>query len=319
MTESLFRAAALDEIAREVAACTKCPLAKGRTNTVPGEGDPTARIMIIGEGPGYYEDKQGRPFVGPSGQLLEEMLADAGMTRQQVFITNTVKCRPPNNRDPMPEEIAACRDYLDRQEAIIQPDISITLGRYSTERYFPGEKISQVRGKPKFVRETRKVYYPLFHPAYILRNLALKNEYATLFRKLPRFLVRLDEIARDAAENPKPIVQAPAPVGEVSRLDNPATAPDTDPADTPPIVRKPRAKKAVTVDAGDMADNPQVSVGEVLAQHLDPITLDNTDPPTPKTSRPRKAKEPVADGEDGTKAKKPKSPEGVEQLSLFDL
>ena len=133
----------LDQIAAEVRACRKCPLGAGRTNAVPGEGPANARVMFIGEGPGFHEDMQGRPFVGASGQYLEELLAGIGLHRQDVYIANVIKCRPPGNRDPEPAELAACRDYLDRQLALIRPAVIVTLGRFSMERYFPGQSITR--------------------------------------------------------------------------------------------------------------------------------------------------------------------------------
>ena len=141
----------LDKIASEVRVCLRCPLGKERTHAVPGEGPANARIMFIGEGPGYHEDMQGRPFVGASGQYLEELLAGIRLRRKDVFIANVVKCRPPGNRDPEPVELAACRDYLDRQIALIQPEVVVTLGRFSMQRYFPGQSITRIHGQPKRV------------------------------------------------------------------------------------------------------------------------------------------------------------------------
>src|SRR6266513_5599101 len=126
----------LEKVAAEVSICTKCDLSKGRTKAVPGEGNPHARILFIGEGPGQQEDRQGRPFVGPAGQFLDELLASIELRRSDVFITNVVKCRPPNNRDPLPEEIAACDNYLDRQIAALNPQVIVTLGRYSMAKFF---------------------------------------------------------------------------------------------------------------------------------------------------------------------------------------
>src|SRR6266487_2603042 len=125
----------LQEVAVEVSTCSKCNLCKGRTKAVPGEGNPGARILFIGEGPGFHEDKQGRPFVGPAGQFLDELLASIELRRADVFITNVVKCRPPNNRDPLPEEIEACDGYLDRQIAALNPQVIVTLGRYSMAKF----------------------------------------------------------------------------------------------------------------------------------------------------------------------------------------
>src|SRR3981081_1082115 len=139
----------LREVAVEVSTCSKCNLCKGRTKAVPGEGNSNARILFIGEGPGFHEDKQGRPFVGPAGQFLDELLGSINLKRSDVFITNVVKCRPPNNRDPLPEEIAACDNYLDRQIAAIQPHVIRTLGRYSMGKFFGSEKISAIHGRAR--------------------------------------------------------------------------------------------------------------------------------------------------------------------------
>lgn len=172
----------LEKVAEQVSVCTKCPLGFTRTHAVSGEGPADARILFIGEGPGQREDEQGRPFVGASGNLLNGLLKDIGLSREQVFITNVVKCRPPENRDPQPVEIAACRDYLDRQIALIQPRIVVTLGRHSMERYFPGQAITKIHGQPKRVGEA--AYVPLFHPAAALRNpawrAALKEDFARI-------------------------------------------------------------------------------------------------------------------------------------------
>lgn len=160
--------AALDEIAAEIATCTACPLHAGRTRTVPGDGAVHADIMFIGEAPGFYEDRDGIPFVGRSGQYLEQLLDMIGLKRHQVFIANVVKCRPPDNRDPLGVEMDACRHFLDRQIAIIDPIIIATLGRFSMARYFPDGKITKIHGQAKY--EDGRIYYPLFHPAAVLRN-----------------------------------------------------------------------------------------------------------------------------------------------------
>ena len=184
----------LEQVAVEVRACQRCPLARSRTHAVPGEGPADARILFIGEGPGFHEDMQGRPFVGASGQYLEELLAEIGLKRQQVYIANVIKCRPPGNRDPEPAELAACRDYLDRQIALIQPSVVVTLGRYSMERYFPGQSISRIHGRPRRVGNI--YYYPMFHPAAALRNPAWRQEMSKDIRRIPELLA---EIAAAAA------------------------------------------------------------------------------------------------------------------------
>jgi DNA polymerase len=176
----------LDRVAAEVRICIKCPLSETRTQAVPGEGPANAAVFFIGEGPGRTEDEQGRPFVGASGRFLESLLRDAGMDRSQVFITNVVKCRPPDNRDPRPAELAACRDYLDRQIALVRPVVVVTLGRYSMERYFPGAAITKIHGRVKRVGEVS--YLPLFHPAAALRSDAWRAAMKEDFKLIPKLL-----------------------------------------------------------------------------------------------------------------------------------
>ena len=201
-------AAALAEIAAEVNCCTACELHKGRTRAVPGEGPLNAEIMFIGEAPGWNEDQQGRPFVGQAGRLLEELLAEIGLTRDDAWIGNIVKCRPPDNRDPRPEEIAACAGYLERQIALLQPKLIATLGRYSMEKFFPGVKITRVHGQAR--RDGDRVLIPLFHPAYILRNMAAMPDAVRDMQKIPRLLARLEEVLREEAASATP-AQPPAP------------------------------------------------------------------------------------------------------------
>lgn len=181
----------LDAIAREVRVCQKCPLRQGRTHAVPGEGPGDATIMFIGEGPGFHEDRQGRPFVGAAGQFLEELLASIGLTRKDVFIANVIKCRPPGNRDPQPDELAACSDYLDRQIASIQPKIIVTLGRFSMARYFPGASISRIHGQHKRVGNVTVL--PMLHPAAALHQPKWRSAIEEDFKKLPALLAALKE------------------------------------------------------------------------------------------------------------------------------
>ena len=190
-------AIALDEVAAEVRVCPKCELARTRTHAVPGEGHPTARIMLIGEGPGWHEDQQGRPFVGNAGRFLNELLAKAGLQREDVFVTNVVKCRPPGNRDPMPDEIAACAPYLDRQIAAIDPEVIVTLGRFSMARWFPGERISRIHGQPK--RDGRRLIVPMYHPAAALHQGSLRGAIEEDFARLPKILADAEQ-ARQAEQ-----------------------------------------------------------------------------------------------------------------------
>ena len=176
----------LQEVARLVEHCTDCPLSGHRTNAVPGEGPAEADLMFVGEGPGYHEDQQGRPFVGPAGQFLEGLLASIGMNRQEVFIANMIRCRPPQNRDPLPEEISACNKYLERQIQLVNPKLIVTLGRFSLGRFFPGETISRARGK---VREKDgRLVYPIMHPAAGLRRQELRNNIIQDFQAIPSIL-----------------------------------------------------------------------------------------------------------------------------------
>ncbi|MBL8119725.1 MAG: uracil-DNA glycosylase [Anaerolineae bacterium] len=194
------RADILASIAAEVRACKLCRLYQNTTNGVPGAGNPNAEIMFIGEGPGFHEDRQGLPFVGRSGDYLEKLLAMINLQRAQVFIANVVKHRPPENRDPLPDEMAACKPYLDKQVDVIDPLIIVTLGRFSMGRYFPGGKITQIHGKPKF--DDRRAYYPLFHPAAVLRNPNLEKEMEADFKRLPEILAQVKALRAKSAPKP---------------------------------------------------------------------------------------------------------------------
>ena len=163
----------LVEVEQRALGCTLCPLAAGRTQVVFGEGDPDADLMVVGEGPGREEDLQGRPFVGRSGQLLDKLLLEeAGLRRSQVYIGNTVKCRPPNNRDPLPEELAACRPYLDEQVKLIAPAVILTLGNFASKALLDTtEGITKLRGRTyPFPGVDGTVVVPTFHPAAALRG-----------------------------------------------------------------------------------------------------------------------------------------------------
>ena len=176
----------LAEVARVVTGCTDCQLHAGRTNAVPGEGPDTAEVLFIGEGPGFHEDRQGRPFVGPAGNFLEDLLQSIGMSRDQVFIANMVKCRPPDNRDPVPSEITACSKYLDRQIELLNPLLIVTLGRFSTARFVPGQSISRVRGRLRQVNGRH--IFPIMHPAAGLRRQEMRTAIEEDFAKIPGLL-----------------------------------------------------------------------------------------------------------------------------------
>jgi uracil-DNA glycosylase len=188
----------LFQVAKEVTVCKKCMLYHSRKNAVPGEGPADAEIMFIGEGPGFNENEQGRPFVGAAGSFLNELLAEAGLKRSDVWIGNVVKCRPPGNRDPLPEELSACNEYQERQIAAINPKIIITLGRYSMGKFMPGAKISSVHGQMRRVGE--RFVIAMFHPAAALHQAALKPAILKDFGQLPKLL----EQARAAQKHSTP-------------------------------------------------------------------------------------------------------------------
>ena len=183
----------LTELYEEIAGCQRCILAQSRKNPVPGEGPQNAQVLFIGEGPGFHEDQQGRPFVGAAGHFLEELLAEIGLTREDVYICNVIKCRPPQNRDPLPEEIEACKPFLDRQIEIISPQMVVTLGRFSMERYFPGAKISQAHGQPRKIGGI--IYYPMYHPAAALHQPKWRQVVQDDMSRIPQVLSQADRIA----------------------------------------------------------------------------------------------------------------------------
>jgi DNA polymerase len=185
----------LIEIGQEVRACTRCKLYQTANKGVPGEGPADAKIMFIGEAPGFNEDRQGRPFVGQAGKFLDELLALAGLQRSDVYITNVVKHRPPNNRDPEADEIAACAGYLDRQIALINPRVIVTLGRFSMARWFPREKISRIHGQPK--RVDGRLIVPMMHPAAALHQPQNRTLIEEDFRRLPDFLAQAEQAAAE--------------------------------------------------------------------------------------------------------------------------
>ncbi len=176
-------------IAREVGACTKCPLYESRTRVVPGEGPSDARVLIIGEGPGYNEDREGRPFVGAAGQNLEGLLALAGLKREGVFITNIVKCRPPGNRRPAKTEADECHPYLRRQIELIDPEVVVLLGDTALKQFFPGSSLGEMHGRP--VTRSGRSFFPTYHPASMIYNRTLKAVLDDDFAALGRLLLAL--------------------------------------------------------------------------------------------------------------------------------
>ena len=223
------RGAALDAIAAEVRACTACRLHVGRTNAVPGEGDPMTEVVLVGEGPGVNEDRLGRPFVGRAGELLVRLLASIGWKRGDVFITNVVKCRPPDNRDPEPDEVAACAPYLRRQLEVLDPALVVTLGRHSMGRFMPGTTISRAHGTaapvdPATGAANARVF-AMYHPAAALRAAAVE---ATSFEDAARIPAELLEARRVRASARMASHPADRSAMGAQEPDGPANPSDTD-------------------------------------------------------------------------------------------
>jgi uracil-DNA glycosylase family 4 len=192
----------LTDLCKEIANCRQCDLAKERNKVVPGEGAEDAVIAFIGEAPGWHEDQQGHPFVGPAGQFLDELLASIGMKRQEVYICNVLKCRPPSNRDPLPIEIKTCQQWLDRQLQLIRPKMIVTLGRYSMAKFFPGETISRIHGKAR--EEGGVTYYAMYHPAAALHQQKLRETIMADMLRIPSLLAQAEPSPdTKAAEKPQ--------------------------------------------------------------------------------------------------------------------
>ncbi len=192
---------ALASLYEGIASCHGCALSQHRTRVVPGEGPENAEVLFIGEAPGWHEDQQGRPFVGAAGAFLDELLSSIDLKRNEVYIANVIKCRPPGNRDPLPVEIQACRRWLDRQIEIICPRVIVTLGRFSLARYFPGESIGRVHGKER--REGSIIYYPMYHPAAALHRGSLRNVIEEDMLRIPQILTRTEKVSAVQQEEPQ--------------------------------------------------------------------------------------------------------------------
>jgi DNA polymerase len=221
---SVERRAALDAIASEVRTCTRCRLADGRTNAVPGEGSPDTEVVLVGEAPGFNEDRLGRPFIGRAGDLLVKLLGSIEWRREDVFITNVVKCRPPDNRDPEPDEVAACAPYLKRQLAVLDPALIVTLGRHSMGRFMPGARISQAHGTTGAVDPASgardATVFAMYHPAAALRGAEVERQSFEDVSHIPQVL--LDARARRAPTLP---ARAPASDDDLSPEPEPDLAP----------------------------------------------------------------------------------------------
>lgn len=195
--------ATLEAVAAEIRACTRCPLHKGARQAVPGEGSAEAGILFLGEAPGYNEDVQGRPFVGAAGQLLDQLLAGIGLDRSKVFITNVVRHRPPENRDPLPAEVEACDVWFRAHLEVLRPRVVVTLGRFAMYKFLPGESISRVHGRPR--RVDGITVFPMFHPAAALHQPSLRAELTQDFETLAGLLAT----ERDAQKKENVVTKTP--------------------------------------------------------------------------------------------------------------
>ena len=192
--------ASLERIAAEVNACTLCGLSASRRHAVPGEGSAQAPLMLIGEAPGFYEDQQGQPFVGAAGRFLDELLGSIGLDRRKVYICNVIKCRPPGNRDPLPQEIEACRKWLDRQIEIIDPRMIVTLGRHSMARFFPaGVSIGKIHGTAQDING--RICFAMYHPTAALHQQSLRKTIETDILKLPGLLSQVEKAPKTEPES----------------------------------------------------------------------------------------------------------------------
>ena len=235
MTEA-ERRAALEAIAAEVRTCTRCRLHEGRTRAVPGEGHPSTEVVLVGEGPGMNEDRQGRPFVGRAGDLLVRLLASISWRREDVFITNIVKCRPPENRDPEPDEIAACEPFLRRQLEALDPALIVTLGRHSMARFMPGTAISRSHGTLRPADAATgaggALVFAMYHPAAALRTPAIEEASYADIGRVPAALAdaRVRRGAASEAAAPPPMAGPPAspPAGPPPTIDHEPAPPASD-------------------------------------------------------------------------------------------
>ena len=214
MDDAAERAGALRAYADETAGCTRCPLAEGRTQVVFGVGNPDADLMFVGEAPGFHEDQQGIPFVGQAGKLLDRLLAGIGLERSDIYIANVLKCRPPQNRDPLPEEIASCEPHLFRQIELIQPTLVATLGNFAT-KLLSGKPlgITRVHGQeqPVTLGTSQVLLYPLYHPAAALYTPSMLKVLEEDFARIPELISRADATVPVAIEpDPSELVELPA-------------------------------------------------------------------------------------------------------------
>jgi uracil-DNA glycosylase len=306
----LVAAAEMRDLETRVKTCQLCRLAKTRTNAVPGEGDFRAEVMFIGEGPGYHEDRQGRPFVGAAGQFLDELLSIAGLSRESAFVANVVKCRPPGNRDPNPDEIAACAPYLEQQIALINPRVIVTLGRFSMSKFFPGERISQIHGQARVV--DGRMCVAMYHPAAGLHQASLADVIRKDFRLLPVYV----EQARKMFSPPPAEVEERIVEAEAARefvVHDPDTGAVREPV-AESVAEPPAPAVIATSDADDLFAEESV-VREQPASYAPAAEMEVTSNGASHDKAPVKAE---AAPKKVARKKEPKKAE-YEQLSFLDM
>jgi DNA polymerase len=292
------RRAALEQVAAEVRGCRRCRLHEQRTQAVPGEGHASTEVLFVGEGPGLNEDRQGRPFVGPAGALLDELLATIGWRRDEVFITNVVKCRPPGNRDPEPDEIAACAPFLRRQVEILDPALVVTLGRHSMARFMPGAKIGSAHGTarpaPPETGAREALVFAMYHPAAALHQASLRPTLEADILRVPGVLVEARRRRLGiAAEAEAEAAADRAPAGEVPTASHEHRP--SRPADALLPAAEAAVTSAVPLDAADEAapargatpaaegvPSPRTAPGPAAA----PEPIPSPEPPAPAEPSP---------------------------------
>jgi uracil-DNA glycosylase len=271
------RRVALEAIASEVRVCTRCRLHEGRTQAVPGEGDPDTEVVFVGEGPGVNEDREGRPFIGRAGGMLTRLLASVGWRREDVFITNVVKCRPPDNRDPQPDEMAACAPFLQRQLAVLDPAVVVTLGRFSMGTFIPGARISEAHGTTHPVDPAtgarKALAFAMYHPAAALRSSGVERASHEDMARVPSVLVRARGWRGDAALEP----QGPAS-GATDAIPgpDPAERPVVEPAPSQRAVVEPAAAQRAAVEPAQAGPTPAraaVAAADPGAEDASQLTL----------------------------------------------
>jgi uracil-DNA glycosylase len=268
------RRGALEAIAAEVTVCTNCRLSAGRARAVPGEGHPDTEVVLVGEGPGFNEDQQGRPFVGAAGGFLNDLLGTIRWRRDEVFITNVVKCRPPGNRDPEPDEIAACAPFLRRQLEVLDPALVVTLGRFSMQTFMPGARIGQAHGTVRPAHPDSgapdALAFAMYHPAAAFRQQALRDTMKRDVCSIPDALLKAREIragredANAPARAPKQVEASPVIAGATPAIDREPADSDSAATTDPAIIVDPTTADAMPGLAAGWAESGPAETVDVV-------------------------------------------------------